>query len=216
MATDEIYQAILTFNKAKTAELVQAEIDKGTDISRILAEGLIKPLDEVGKKFSSGELFVPEMLAAAHAMKEGLKLLHPFLASTGIKTQGTIIIGTVKGDLHDIGKNIVAMMLQGAGFEVIDLGVNVEPEQFYSVAKEKAADIVALSTLLTPTMPAMEEIVILLKEKIPEVKTMVGGAPITNDFAKRIGAEGFSIDAPGAVEIARKLCDNTSQWRRQK
>lgn len=205
MATKEIYQAIVTFNKAKTAELVQAEIDHGTDISSILNEGLIAPLDEVGKKFSTGELFVPEMLAAAYAMKGGLDLLRPLLAKAGAETKGTVIIGTVKGDLHDIGKNIVTMMLEGAGFKVIDLGVDVEGEKFVLMAKENNADIVAMSALLTTTMPAMESTNALIKEECHTVKTMVGGAPINDAFAKEIGADGFSVDAPGAVEIVRKF-----------
>ncbi len=205
MATEDICRAVLSFNKVQTAALVQAEIDKGTEIAKILTDGLVAPLDEVGKKFSAGDIFVPEMLAAAHAVKEGMNLLRPFLAQSGEKKRGTIVIGTVSGDLHDIGKNIVAMMLEGAGFEVIDLGINVEAGRFVSAAKEKEAQIVALSALLTMTMPAMAEAVALLREKCPGMKIMVGGAPITDDFARRIGADGFSIDAPGAVDMARRF-----------
>jgi len=205
VAIDDICRAVLTYNKAQTAALVQAEIVKGTEIARILTDGLIAPLDEVGKKFSSGDIFVPEMLAAAGAVQEGLKYLSPFLAQSGAKKRGTIVIGTVSGDLHDIGKNIVAMMFEGAGFEVFDLGINVEAGRFVWAAKEKEAQIVALSALLTTTMPSMAEAVALVREKCPGMKIMVGGAPITDEFARRIGADGFSIDAPGAVDMARRF-----------
>ena len=205
MGIQEIYQAVMTYNKAKIGELVQSEIDKGTDTSTILTEGLIAPLDEVGKGFSDGDLFVPEMLAAAHAVKEGLELLRPHLVSAGAKPKGTIIIGTVKGDLHDIGKNIVTMMLEGAGFKVVDLGVDVEAEKFTSVANEENADIVAMSSLLTTTLPALKTTVDLVREKCGNMKTLIGGAPVTDAFAKKIGADGFGIDAPAAVAIARKF-----------
>jgi len=205
VGTNEIQQAIMKYDRPKTTELVQSEIDQGTDISVILNEGLIAPLDEIGKRFSEGELFVPEMIAAANAMKGGLELLRPHLAKAGVKTRGTIVIGTVKGDLHDIGKNIVAMMLEGAGFKVIDLGVDVDAEEFASAVKENEADIAAMSALLTTTMPAMETTVSLIKEKCNNLKTIIGGAPVTNSFAKNIGADGFSIDAPGAVKLARKF-----------
>jgi 5-methyltetrahydrofolate--homocysteine methyltransferase len=193
------------YNRPKAAELVQTEIDQGTDISLILSDGLIAPLDEIGKRFSTGELFVPEMIAAANAMKGGLELLRPLLARAGVETRGTIVIGTVKGDLHDIGKNIVAMMLEGAGFKVIDLGVDVDAEKFASAVKENEADIAAMSALLTTTMPAMESTVARIKEQCNNLKTIIGGAPVTDSFAKNIGADGFSIDAPGAVEMVRKF-----------
>jgi len=202
---NKIYQAIMAYNKPGIVELVQAEIDQGTDTNMILNEGLIAPLDEIGKKFSEGEIFVPEMIAAADAMKGGLDLLRPLLAREGVETKGTIIIGTVKGDLHDIGKNIVAMMLEGAGFKVIDLGVDVNAEKFIEMSNENDADIVALSALLTTTMPAMENTVTLIREKCNNLKTIIGGAPITESFAKKIGADGFSIDAPGAVELVRQF-----------
>lgn len=205
MGINKIYQAIMAYNKPGIVELVQAEIDQGTDTNMILNEGLIAPLDEIGKKFSEGEIFVPEMIAAADAMKGGLDLLRPLLAREGVETKGTIIIGTVKGDLHDIGKNIVAMMLEGAGFKVIDLGVDVNAEKFIEMSNENDADIVALSALLTTTMPAMENTVTLIREKCNNLKTIIGGAPITESFAKKIGADGFSIDAPGAVELVRQF-----------
>ena len=195
----------MMYNRPKAAELVQTEIDQGTDISIILSDGLIAPLDEIGKRFSTGELFVPEMIAAANAMKGGLELLRPLLARAGVETRGTIVMGTVKGDLHDIGKNIVAMMLEGAGFKVIDLGVDVDAEKFASAVKENEADMAAMSALLTTTMPAMETTVAHIKEQCNNLKTIIGGAPVTDAFAKKIGADGFSIDAPGAVEMVRKF-----------
>jgi 5-methyltetrahydrofolate--homocysteine methyltransferase len=205
MALQDIYQAVLEFDEAKTAQLVQKEVDAGTEISTILNDSLIAAMDEVGKRFSEGVLFVPEMLMAAQAMKAGLGVLKPLLADTDAKPKATIVIGTVKGDLHDIGKNLVAMMLEGAGFNVIDVGVDQDSESFYKVANDNNAEIVALSALLTTTMPAMESTVAFFKEKAPEIKTMVGGAPVTEEFAKKIGAGGYSDDAPGAVELARKL-----------
>lgn len=205
MGTQDIYQTVITYNKVKTAELVQAEIEKGVDVNSILNEGLVAPLEEVGKKFSDGDLFVPEMLAAAHAVKEGLGILRPHLLKAGSELKGTIVVGTVKGDLHDIGKNIVIMMLEGAGFKVDDLGVDVAAEIFISTTKEKKADIVAISALLTTTLPAMEQTVGLIKKECAGVKILIGGAPVTNTFAEKIGADGFGVDAPAAVEVARQL-----------
>ncbi len=201
----EIYEAVITYNKLKTAELVQAAMDQGIAVTAILGEGLVAPLDEVGKKFSDGDLFVPEMLAAAHAVKEGLEILRPHLIIAGTVSKGTIVIGTVKGDLHDIGKNIVIMMLEGAGFRVEDLGVDVEAEKFISTAEALKADMVALSALLTTTLPAMEATVVRIREQCPNMKTLIGGAPLTDQFAKKIGADGYGVDAPAAVEIARNL-----------
>jgi 5-methyltetrahydrofolate--homocysteine methyltransferase len=203
----EIYEAVITYNKLKTVELVRAAIDQGIAVTAILGEGLVAPLDEVGGKFSDGDLFVPEMLAAAHAVKAGLEILRPHLISAGTASKGTIVIGTVKGDLHDIGKNIVIMMLEGAGFRVEDLGIDVEAEKFIAVAEEKKADIVALSALLTTTLPAMEATIALIREQCPKMKTLIGGAPVTDQFAKKIGADGFGVDAPAAVDIARNLLD---------
>jgi 5-methyltetrahydrofolate--homocysteine methyltransferase len=205
MAIQDIYNAVIEYNKDKAAQFVKAEIDSGTDILTILTEGLIAPLDVVGKRFSAGELFVPEMLRAALAMKTGLEVLRPLLRAVESKPKGTIVIGTVKGDQHDIGKNLVVMMLEGACFEVIDLGVDVSTEKFIAAAQQNGANVVALSALLTTTMPAMEAAVFAIKENGLALKTMVGGAPVTEAFANKIGADGYSEDAPGAVELVRKL-----------
>jgi 5-methyltetrahydrofolate--homocysteine methyltransferase len=154
--------------------------------------------------FSAGELFVPEMLMAAQAMKAGLALLKPHLAGQS-KSKGVVVIGTVKGDLHDIGKNLVSMMMEGAGFEVVDLGVDVDSEKFVKTAAEKSADVIALSALLTTTMPSMESTVKAVKEAGMATRTIIGGAPVTQAFADQIGADGYSADAPGAVKLVKQL-----------
>lgn len=205
MSVQDIYQAVLDYKNARVVELVNEEIAKGTDVSVILNDGLISAMDEVGRLFSEGERFVPEMLRSAQAMKAGLDLLKPHLAQNAARSAGVVVIGTVKGDLHDIGKNLVSMMMEGAGFEVVDLGVDVDKDKFLAVAAEKNADIICMSALLTTTMPAMEEVVKAIKESGMRYKTMVGGAPVTPAFAEMIGADGYSEDAPGAVEKAREL-----------
>jgi len=205
MSLEKIYNAVIDMDNDTVVEGVQAELDKGTDISKILNEGLIGAMDEVGRRFSEGEFFVPEMLMAAKAMKAGLDVLKPHLAKGQSEGKGTVIIGTVKGDLHDIGKNRVAMMLEGAGFEVVDLGVDVDAAKFIETAKERNAKLIAMSALLTTTMPGMEETIKKIKAEGLDIKTMVGGAPVTKAFADKIGADGWSEDGPGAVEVARKL-----------
>ena len=206
MAIKDIYQAVLEYEEDAIIGLVEKELAGGADINRVLQEGLIAAMDSVGKSFSDGELFVPEMLMAAQTMKAGLEILKPKLGSAGQASAGVVVIGTVKGDLHDIGKNLVGMMLEGGGFEVHDLGVDVKPEDFVACAKANKADIVGMSALLTTTMPSMEETVAALKEAgLGSIKTMIGGAPVTQAFAEKIGASGYSEDAPSAVELARKL-----------
>jgi 5-methyltetrahydrofolate--homocysteine methyltransferase len=205
MAMEEIFKAVLGFDEAGVKSITQKELDAGTDVETILNDGLIAAMDEVGQKFSDGELFVPEMLMAAQAMKGGLELLKPMLSSETARSKGTVVIGTVKGDLHDIGKNLVAMMMEGAGFDVVDLGVDVESEAFVKTAAEKNADVIALSALLTTTMPAMESTVKAVEEAGMATRVIIGGAPVTQAFADQIGADGYSADAPGAVETARKM-----------
>ena len=207
MSVQEIFDAVLEYEEDDVAELVQAEVDAGTDIEEILNEGLIKALDVVGEKFSAGTLFVPEMLMAAEAVQAGMEIIRPLLVDKGARAVGTVVLGTVKGDLHDIGKNLVGMMFEGAGFKLIDLGTDVDPEEFIIAAQEHDADFILLSGLLTTSMPEMEKTVAAIKEanksRNLNVKTMVGGPPVNAEFAKKIGADGYSDNAPMAVEDAR-------------
>lgn len=205
MAVKDIYEAVLGFDPAKVVSLVEKEMAAGTSVTEILNTGLIEPMDEVGEKFSAGDLFIPEMLKAAQAMKAGLKILKPHLSDSQSQHKGTVVIGTVKGDLHDIGKNLVAMMAEGAGFEVVDLGVDVSSEAFVKTAAERNAHVIALSALLTTTMPAMEVTVKAVKEAGLSIKIIIGGAPVTKAFADQIGAEDYGADAPGAVQLIKKL-----------
>ncbi len=205
MAIEEIYRGVLEFDADQVAEGVRAELAAGTDVSVLLNMGLIRAMDEVGRRFSAGDFFLPEMLQAAKAMKAGLAVLKPYLTEGGATRKGRVIIATVKGDLHDIGKNLVAMMLEGAGFTVVDLGVDVEESRFLTAVQEHQAELVCMSALLTTTMPAMEKTVRALKDREPRIRTMVGGAPLTRHYADQIGADGYAADAPGAVEEARRL-----------
>jgi len=193
---------------AKSAKAVtESAIAEGMDPQTLLSEIMIPAMDVVGSRFECGEYFVPELLIAARAMKGCLELLRPLLAKNGAKSAGKVAIGTVKGDLHDIGKNLVAAMLEGGGFEIIDLGVDVAPEKFVAAVQEKGATIVCLSALLTTTMPAMKDTIAALKATglRERCKVMIGGAPITDAYAKEIGADGYSDNASSAVALARKL-----------
>lgn len=205
MANQDIFNAVLAFDEATVISKTQEELDSGTDIDTILNDGLIRAMDEVGEQFSAGELFVPEMLMAAQAMKAGLALLKPHLGEGKSQSKGTVVIGTVKGDLHDIGKNLVAMMMEGAGFDVVDLGVDVDTDAFLKAAAEKKATVIALSALLTTTMPAMKNIVKAVQETGMTTKIIIGGAPVTQAFSDQIGADGYSADAPGAVKLAKSF-----------
>jgi 5-methyltetrahydrofolate--homocysteine methyltransferase len=205
MPVKDIYNAVLGFKKDLVVENVRKELSQGTSVSVILKEGLIAPLDEIGQKFTSGDIFLPEMLAAAQAMRAGLDVIRPKLAGADDLTAGKVVIGTVKDDLHDIGKDLVAMMLEGAGFAVVNLGVNVDPELFLKSAKDLKPDIVALSALLTTTMPAMRATLERLKSSGVKARVIVGGAPVTQSFADEIGADGYADDAPGAVVLSKRL-----------
>ncbi|MBT3789156.1 MAG: corrinoid protein [Alphaproteobacteria bacterium] len=209
MSVAKIFDAVMEYDEEEVAELVSAELANGTDIQVILGDGLVSALDDIGEKFSAGTLFVPEMLMAAEAVQAGLDLLRPLLAETGVKPIGTVVLGTVKGDLHDIGKNLVGMLLEGAGFRVIDLGTDVDAEQFISSAQENEADIIALSGLLTTSMPEMQKAVASLQDanqtRNLNVKVMVGGPPVHQEFAMKIGADAYGMDAPAAVEQARSF-----------
>ena len=209
MSVDEIYDAVTSYDDELVSELVSREIEASTDLKVILDRGLVAALDNIGQRFSEGTLFLPEMLLAAEAVQAGLEILKPLLVNTGAKPVGTVVLGTVKGDLHDIGKNLVGMMLEGAGFKVVDLGVDVDPEAFITAAQENDADIVGMSGLLTTAMQEMETSVTAVNEanrtRNLNVKVLVGGPPINQDFADRIGAHGYGIDAPKAVSLARSL-----------
>jgi len=204
MAIADIFKAVMTFDQALVNSLTQQEVDAGSPIEEILNQGLIAAMDEVGEQFSKGDLFVPEMLMAAQAMKGGMAILQPLLTDGQTQKKGTVVIGTVKGDLHDIGKNLVAMMMEGAGFNVVDLGVDVDSDTFLSAAQENNAKVVALSALLTTTMPAMEATVKKIKESGLPIRVIIGGAPVSQDYANQIQADGYGEDAPGAVEAARQ------------
>jgi len=202
-----LYDAILT-GDAKTAKsATEAALAAGVDPLVLVQETMMPAMEEVGRRFERNEYFVPELLLAARAMKACLEPIRPLLAAGGVEPAGRVAIGTVKGDLHDIGKNLVAAMLEGGGYEVIDLGVNVDPSKFVAAVKDKNARIVALSALLTTTMPAMKTTIEALKKAglRDSVKVMVGGAPVTESYAKEIGADGYSKNAAGAVEAARAL-----------
>ncbi|MGB2997663.1 MAG: corrinoid protein [Phycisphaerae bacterium] len=198
-------QALEKGDRDTVVKLVREALDEGASAEEILNKGLIVGMDSIGRKFKDNEVYVPEVLIAARAMAGGMKILEPILAETGFKPRGKVVIGTVKQDLHDIGKNLVGMMLKGGGFQVIDAGVDVDPEKFVSAAKEAGADIIALSALLTTTMPNMKGVIDALKAAGVNVKVMIGGAPITQGFADEIGADGYAADAASAVDLARDM-----------
>lgn len=204
---EKIYEGILDGNANLTVSAVQQALEEGVGPAEILNQGMIAAMGEVGRLFEEGEYFVPEMLIAARAMQKGLELLKPYLSEGDVKSPGKVAIGTVKGDLHDIGKNLVGMMLEGAAFEVIDLGSDVAPEKFIQAVKENGAQIVAMSALLTTTMPNMKVTIDALKAAglRDQVKVMVGGAPVTQTYADQIGADGFAEDASRAVTKAKSL-----------
>ncbi len=207
MELDKLVQCVVDADMDNVKGLVEEGISDGVAPSVLLKEGLIKGLDIVGEKFESGDLFLPEMLAAAMTMKTGVEVLKPHLTGEETETAGTVVIGTVQGDVHDIGKNLVAMMLEGAGFEVIDIGIDVSAEDIVKAVEEKKPQILGLSALLTTTMPALKTTIDALKEAglRDKVKVMVGGAPVTQDYADEIGADGYASDAAGAVTLARGL-----------
>ena len=203
----QIAENLIQGNAPKVKELVQKAVDEGENPQKILNEALLAGMSVVGDKFKKNEFYIPEVLIAARAMKQGMQILKPLLTKENIKGVGTVVIGTVRGDLHDIGKNLVGMMLEGAGFEVIDAGIDVAPDLFIKTAKEKNAKIIGLSALLTTTMPAMKEVVTSLNGSSlkGKIKVMVGGAPVTKDYADEIGADGYAPDAASAADLAKKL-----------
>lgn len=201
-----LYDAILNGQEKVAREITEKAIAAGVEPLKLVNDYMIPAMEEVGRRFECNEYFVPELLISARAMKAALELIRPLLAAKGAQPIGRVVIGTVKGDLHDIGKNLVAAMLEGGGFEVIDLGVNVAPEKFVEAVKQRSANVVAMSALLTTTMPAMRNTIEALENAglRKQVKVIIGGAPITQKYADEIGADGYGESAPAAVVLAKK------------
>ena len=197
--------AVIKGDQNTAAQITKAALDEGISAETTLNKGLIAAMDVVGDRFSKNEIYIPEILIAARAMKSAMAILEPELVKAGVEPIGKFLIGTVQGDLHDIGKNLVAMMLKGGGFEVIDLGIDVAAEKFVEQAKATQVQLIGMSTLLTTTMPAMEKTIKALRDAGISAKVMVGGAPVTQDYADKIGADGYAPDAAMAVQAAKKL-----------
>jgi 5-methyltetrahydrofolate--homocysteine methyltransferase len=202
-----IYNAVITGDMITTQAQVEQAIGSGLAPADILHQGLISAMTEVGRRYEEGDYYVPEMLIAARAMKGGLAILKPLLAETDVQPLGKIVLGTVKGDLHDIGKNLVSMMLEGAGFEIVDLGVDVAPDKFVEAVKSSAIDVLGMSALLTTTMPFMKVTIdALVKAQLrDQVKIIIGGAPVTRSYADEIGADGYAPDASRAASLVKSL-----------
>jgi len=207
MSLEAIYEAVMEGDAKEAAAQVQAALDAGVAPGEILNKGCIAAMGEVGRLFEEGEVFVPEMLIAARAMQAAMDILKPYLTEGEIISAGRIVVGTVAGDLHDIGKNLVGMMMEGAGFEIVDLGSDVRPEVFVEAVREHEPDLIGMSALLTTTMPSMAATVEALTEAglRDQVKVLVGGAPVTQKFADEIGADGFAPDASSATRKAKEL-----------
>ncbi len=204
---EELKGNVIAGNEEKVLEYTRQALEESIDVEEILNKGLIPAMEIIGDKFQANEIYVPEMLISAKAMKAGMTILEPFLVKSGIEPIGRVVIGTVKGDLHDIGKNLVAMMLEGAGFEVIDAGVDITAQKFIDLTKENKANILGLSALLTTTKVEMKIVINFFKEEglRDNVKIIIGGAPIDANYAKEIGADGYAPDAASAVLVAKKF-----------
>jgi len=202
----QLYESVVSGDSKATQALTKQALADGVDPLKLVNDYMVPAMDEVGRRFEANEYFVPELLISARAMKAALELIRPLLTARGDQPLGRVAIGTVKGDLHDIGKNLVGSLLEGGGFEVIDLGVNVTPEKFIATINEKKANIIAMSALLTTTMPSMKTTIDALKQAgvREKVKVLIGGAPITQKYADEIGADGYSENAVGAVALAKK------------
>ena len=202
----QLYESVVSGDAKATQALTKQALAEGVDPLKLVNDYMVPAMDEVGRRFEANEYFVPELLISARAMKAALELIRPLLTARGDQPLGRVAIGTVKGDLHDIGKNLVGSLLEGGGFEVIDLGVNVSPEKFIATVNEKHANIIAMSALLTTTMPSMKTTIDALKQAgvRDKVKVLIGGAPITQKYADEIGADGYSESAVGAVALAKK------------
>ena len=204
---EAIAKSIIDYDEQAVPGLIGRALSENLPAKRILEEGLLVGMAEVGRRFREGEYFIPEVLIAAEAMKAGTEILKPHLVSQGVRAAAIAAVGTVRGDLHDIGKNLVATMLEGAGFEVVDLGVDVSAEKFVEVCRARQVRLIGLSALLTTTMPAMGDIVRRLREEIqPPPVILIGGAPVTEAYAKEIGADGYGRDASTGAELAKRFC----------
>ncbi len=203
----ELADAIIAGDNVKSKEVAQKLVDSGVDSSDILNEGLMPGMNVVGKRFKANEMYIPEVLIAARAMHAAMDILKPLLTESGATSKGTVLIGTVSGDLHDIGKNLVVMMLEGGGFNVVDIGVDVPNEKFVEEAKKNDVKVIGLSALLTTTMPVMKEVIDALKadQDTKDIKVVVGGAPLTQEYAESIGAAGYAPDASTAVDVTEEL-----------
>ena len=203
----QIAENVIRGQAPTVKQLVEDSLAENIPVGEILNEGLIAGMNVVGEKFKNNEFYIPEVLIAARAMKAGMELVRPLLTESGIDPVGTVVIGTVKGDLHDIGKNLVQMMLEGAGFEIVDLGIDVSADQFISAVRTDGAQIIAMSALLTTTMPTMKTVIDEVEESSlrDQVKVMIGGAPVTQEYADEIGADGYARDAASGVDIAKQL-----------
>ncbi|MBS1249845.1 MAG: Methionine synthase [Chloroflexi bacterium] len=204
---EKLSTAVLEGDSGTSVETTQKGLDEGLSAGDILHSGLIVGMNEVGVRFKRGDMFVPEVLMSAEAMSEGMKLLRPLLAKSGVKMAGKIVMGTVKGDLHDIGKNLVSMMCEGAGFEIVNIGFDAAPEKFIEAIKEHQPNIVGMSAMLTTTMRAMGHTIKAIEEAglRDTVDVMVGGAPVDQEFADRIGADGYGANAPASADLAKEL-----------
>ena len=204
---EKLYTAVLEGDAKSSAAITKQALDEGVEPMTLVTDTMVPAMDEAGRRFEAEEYFVPELLLAARAMKAAMALIRPLLVASGAKSAGRVAVGTVKGDLHDIGKNLVASMLEGGGFDVLDLGADVSPEKFIEAVKEKGAQVVCLSALLTVTMPAMKTTIEALKTAgvRGSVKVLVGGAPVTAQYANEIGADGYGENANSAVALTRKL-----------
>ena len=198
-------EALIKGDRDKVVELTQAAIAEGVGPKDILEGGLIAGMTVIGRRFKANEVYVPEVLIAARAMHGAMDILQPELVKAGVEPVGTVVLGTVKGDLHDIGKNLVGMMLTGGGLKVVDVGIDVSPDKFVEACKAEGAQVCAMSALLTTTMPQMADIVKAIKDAGVEVKTIIGGAPVTQNYADEIGADGYAGDAASAVDVAKEL-----------
>jgi 5-methyltetrahydrofolate--homocysteine methyltransferase len=197
--------AVIRGDQSTAVEITKAALEEGMAAKSVLDDGLIAGMDVIGARFKKNEVYIPEVLIAARAMKMAMEHLEPELVKAGVEPVGKFLIGTVQGDLHDIGKNLVAMMLKGAGFEVIDLGVDVDPEKFVERVKAANVNVVGMSALLTTTMPGMEKTLKAIRDAGIPAKVIIGGAPVTQDYADRIGADGYAADAASAVDVAKSL-----------